>query len=91
MSASNISCRVEAAGASGCWNPKVLPAPVQRFLYRYYFFHLLHTFNIACAFVLTSPSKDGDLSVKHVVKSMFMDKLRVCVCINDYDSVEFTI
>ena len=40
---------------------------------------------------LTFPSKDGDLSVKRVAKCTFMDKLRVCVCINDYSLVEFTI
>jgi len=47
--------------------------------------------NTVCAFVLTSASKGGDLSVKRVAKCMFMDKLRVCVCISDYSSVEFTI
>ena len=62
-------------------------------LYRDFFtfivvFRLLHTFNIVCAFVLTFPSKDGDLCVKRVVKLMFMDKLSVCVVINDYNSVD---
>jgi len=34
---------------------------------------------VVCAFVLTSPSKNGELSVKRLVNFMFMDKFRV-VC-----------
>jgi hypothetical protein len=84
MSASGISFRIKAAGASVCWNPKVLSTPVQRFLNLNYFFRLLHTVNIVCEFVVTSPFKDSDLAAKRVVKFTFMDKFRVCVCINDY-------
>jgi hypothetical protein len=94
MSAGNISLRVKAPGVSGRWNRKVVSTPVQGFLYFYWFFGQLHTFRIVCAFVLTSPpppSEDGDLTVKSVVKVMFIDKLKVCVCTNDYISVGVSI
>jgi hypothetical protein len=45
-------------------------------------------------FVLTFPPPPPPprmaISQKSVVKVMFIDKLNVCLCINDYNSVEFS-